>query len=120
MQARSASALPPRDSERWRGDTDVNVIFASLDPTKDPNNQGRKLDFLNGKTDDAIYNPHALQQPVSPYEVLAGSIISASLISGLNSDLPGLVIAQVTENVFDSVSGRILLDSAGVKADRKL
>ncbi len=85
----------------------------SLDPTKDPNNQGRKLDFLSGKTDDAIYNPHALQQPVSPYEVLAGSIISASLISGLNSDLPGLVIAQVTEPVYDSVSGGTLLIPQG-------
>jgi type IV secretion system protein VirB10 len=85
----------------------------SLDPTKDPNNQGRKLDFLNGKADDAIYNPHALQQPVSPYEVMAGSIISASLISGLNSDLPGLVIAQVTEPVFDTVSGGTLLVPQG-------
>ena len=85
----------------------------SLDPTKDPNNQGRKLDFLNGKADDAIYNPHALQQPVSPYEVIAGSIISASLISGLNSDLPGLIIAQVTEPVFDTVSGGTLLIPQG-------
>jgi len=80
----------------------------SLDPTKDPNNQGRKLDFLNGKTDDAVYNAHALQQPLSPYEVMAGSIIPASLISGLNSDLPGLVIAQVTEPVYCS------LDTAAV------
>lgn len=37
----------------------------SLDPTKDPNSQGRKLDFLSSKSDDAIYNPHALQQPTS-------------------------------------------------------
>jgi len=80
----------------------------SLDPTKDPNNQGRKLDFLNSKTDDAIYNPHALQQPLSPYEVMAGSIIPASLISGINSDLPGLIIAQVTEPVYCS------LDTAAV------
>jgi type IV secretion system protein VirB10 len=85
----------------------------SFDPTKDPNGQGRKLDFLNGKADDAIYNPHALQQPISPFEVMAGSIISASLISGLNSDLPGLVIAQVTEPVFDTVSGGTLLIPQG-------
>jgi type IV secretion system protein VirB10 len=50
---------------------------------------------------------------VSPYEVLAGSIISASLISGLNSNLPGLVIAQVTEPVYDSVSGGTLLIPQG-------
>lgn len=85
----------------------------SLDPAKDPNAQGRKLDFINAKADEAIINPHALQPPASPYEVLAGSIISASLISGLNSDLPGLVVAQVTENVFDTVTGTILLIPQG-------
>ncbi|MDE2184546.1 MAG: TrbI/VirB10 family protein [Alphaproteobacteria bacterium] len=80
----------------------------SLDPMKDPNDQVRKLDFLSGKVDDAIYNPHTLQQPASPYEVMAGSVISASLISGLNSDLPGLVIAQVTEPVYCSVWGTVV------------
>src|SRR3546814_11674231 len=48
-----------------------------------------------------------------PYTTLfrsqAGSVIAASLITGLNSDLPGLVTAQVTENVYDSVTGRTLL-----------
>jgi type IV secretion system protein VirB10 len=85
----------------------------NLDPTRDQNAQQRKLDFLNGKPEKDIYDPHALQQPVSPYEVLAGSIISASLITGLNSDLPGLVVAQVTENVFDSVKGQTLLIPQG-------
>lgn len=85
----------------------------SLDPARDPNDQGHKLDFLNHKSDDTIYNPHALQQPVSPYEVMAGTIISASLISGLNSDLPGLVIAQVTANIFDTQTGHILLVPQG-------
>jgi type IV secretion system protein VirB10 len=44
---------------------------------------------------------------------MAGTIISASLVTGLNSDLPGFVIAQVTENVYDSVSGRYLLVPQG-------
>ncbi len=85
----------------------------NLDLERDQNNQQRKLDFLNSKTEPAIYNPHSLQQPVSPYEVLAGSIISASLITGLNSDLPGLAVAQVTENVYDSVTGQTLLIPQG-------
>ncbi len=84
----------------------------SLDPAHDPNDQGHKLDFINHKTDDAVLNPHGLQKPVSPYEVMAGTVISASLISGLNSDLPGLVIAQVTANVSD-LSGRIILIPQG-------
>lgn len=85
----------------------------SLDPLRDQNGQQRKVDFVNGKPDKAIYNPHSLQRPVSPYEVLAGSIVSASLITGLNSDLPGLVVAQVTENVYDTATGRFLLIPQG-------
>ena len=46
---------------------------------------------------------------MSPNTLLAGSVIAASLITGLNSDLPGMVTAQVTQNTYDTVTGRILL-----------
>lgn len=69
----------------------------------------RKLTFLRSGPEKDIYNPHGLQTPVSPYQLMAGTVIAASLVTGLNSDLPGFVIAQVTENIFDSVSGRFLL-----------
>ena len=65
-----------------------------------------------------IYNPHALQTPVSPYQVMAGSVIAASLITGIDSDLPGLVAAQVTENVYDTVTGRTLLIPQGARLIR--
>ena len=84
-----------------------------LDLQSDQNLQGRKLDFLNQDVDADIYNPHALQDPASPYQVMAGTIIAASLVTGINSDLPGRVIAQVTENVYDTVSGRYLLIPQG-------
>src|SRR5690606_11097884 len=51
----------------------------------------------------------------SPYQVMAGSVIAASLVTGLNSDLPGAVVAQVTENVYDSVTGRTLLIPQGAR-----
>lgn len=73
----------------------------------------RKLTFLRSGPDKEIYNPHGLQTPASPYQLMAGTIISASLVSGLNSDLPGFVIAQVTENIFDTVSGHFLLIPQG-------
>jgi type IV secretion system protein VirB10 len=85
----------------------------ALDPDKDQNNQQRKLDFLNQRDASGIYNRHALQTPISPYQVMAGSVIAASLITGVNSDLPGEVTAQVTENVYDSVTGQILLIPQG-------
>ena len=65
--------------------------------------------------DDPDYLGSAVKNPVSPYELQAGSIIPAVLITGINSDLPGQIIAQVTENIYDSVSGNNLLISQGTK-----
>ncbi len=69
----------------------------------------RRLTFLRSRPEKEIYNPHGLQTPASPYQLMAGTVIAASLVTGLNSDLPGFVIAQVTENIFDTVTGRFLL-----------
>lgn len=84
-----------------------------LDLENDQNLQGRKLDFLNQGVDAEIYNPHVLQDPASLYQVMAGTVIAASLVTGINSDLPGRVIAQVTENVYDTVLGSYLLIPQG-------
>jgi len=65
--------------------------------------------------EDADVDAHRLRGPASPYLLSAGSIISASLITGLRSDLPGLVTAQVTENVYDSPTGQILLVPQGAR-----
>lgn len=86
-----------------------------LDPVRDPGGQQRKAAFLGDKGTTGDINPHALVPSVSPYMLTAGSIIAASLITGLNSDLPGLVTAQVTENAYDSVTGRILLIPQGAR-----
>jgi len=101
----TAGELPPT--------TDASRL--NLDLERDQNNQQRKLDFLNQPVEKSIYNPHALQTPASPYQVMAGSIIAASLVTGLNSDLPGAVVAQVTENVYDSVTDRTLLIPQGAR-----
>jgi len=65
--------------------------------------------FVSSLNDQEVYNPHSLRTPVSPYQVMAGTIIPASLVTGLNSDLPGQVIAQITENVYDTPTGQHLL-----------
>jgi type IV secretion system protein VirB10 len=75
--------------------------------------QKRKLTFLKAGPEKEIYNPHGLQTPVSVYQLMAGTVIAASLVTGLNSDLPGFVIAQVTEHVYDTVTGRFLLVPQG-------
>ena len=84
-------------------------------PASDRQGQARKLAFLTEPPSAAIYNPHGVQTPASPYQVMAGTLIAASLITGINSDLPGFVIAQVTENVYDTVTGRHLLIPQGAR-----
>ncbi len=79
------------------------------------NGQSHKEGFLNGRIDQAIYSPQRVQTPRSPYQLMAGAVIAAALITGLNSDLPGQVVAQVTEDVYDTVAGRFLLVPQGTR-----
>ncbi|GGE05891.1 conjugal transfer protein TrbI [Tsuneonella deserti] len=87
----------------------------ALDPQRDPNAQARKADFMAGLDRGGDVNPHGVQAAASPHLLSAGHVIPASLITGLRSDLPGLVIAQVTERVFDSQTGRVLLIPQGTR-----
>jgi type IV secretory pathway VirB10-like protein len=101
-----------RAAERARA-----IAVGDLDGLANDNSsdQTRKLSFLKSGPEKDIYNPHRLQKPASPYQLMAGTIIAASMVSGLNSDLPGFVIAQVTEHVYDTVSGRHLLVPQGAR-----
>ena len=74
-----------------------------------------KLAFLNGSVDRRTTSPDRVQPAASQYVVQAGSIIPAALITGLRSDLPGQVTAQVTEDVYDSPTGKILLIPQGAR-----
>ena len=95
-----------------RSPTDSQARSASSSAA-DPNGQAHKRDFVSAKDGSSVINPHKLAEPASPYMLSAGSIIAASLITGLRSDLPGLVTAQVTENAYDSVTGRNVLIPQG-------
>jgi type IV secretory pathway VirB10-like protein len=59
--------------------------------------------------------PTVVRGPVSQYEVKAGTIIPAVLLTGPNSDLPGQLIAQVRESVFDTETGVYLLVPQGAR-----
>lgn len=85
----------------------------SFDPARDPGNQQRTADFLGSAGNREDVNLHALTRAPSPYTLSAGSVIAASLITGINSDLPGFITAQVTQNAYDSVTGRTLLIPQG-------
>jgi len=107
MDAPAAATAP--------GSGDGTAPKPALDPTNDPNAQGRKEAFVRTLDPRGDVNPHAVTPLSSPYTLSAGSVISASLITGLRSDLPGLVTAQVTENTYDSATGQILLIPQGAR-----
>lgn len=87
----------------------------ALDPNADPNAQQRKTDFVASQDKGGDVKPYRLTAAPSPYLLSAGSVIAASLITGLRSDLPGIVTAQITENVYDSPTGKILLVPQGAR-----
>lgn len=81
------------------------------------NNVQGKMDFLKSSDEDDtdIYNPHEITGMLSKYEVQAGSLIPAALITSVNTSLPGDIVAQVRQDIYDSVSGRFLLIPKGSK-----
>jgi type IV secretion system protein VirB10 len=84
-----------------------------LDTGAAQNMQDRKLAFVNAEADRRTVSADRVEEKASPYILQAGSVISAALITGIKSDLPGSITAQVTENVYDSPTGSHLLIPQG-------
>ena len=81
----------------------------------DPNGQEAKDAFFNQDLKDLGYLPNQVMAPLSPFELKRGSVIPATLITGINSDLPGRIISQVSQHVFDSATGHHLLIPQGTR-----
>ena len=81
----------------------------------DVNGQRSKEDFFNADLRDLGYLPNKVVPQQSRYELKRGSVIPATLITGVNSDLPGRITAQVSQNVYDSATGHHLLIPQGTK-----
>ncbi len=133
VQAAREQALAARTSGPFFGGPPAMIASAGSDPVtlarpiaasagaaaepaaaevQPANGQAAKRHFAaSARTDDYLTNP--LQPALSPWEVKAGSIISAALVTAINSDLPGQVIAQVTEPVYDHKTGRTVLIPQG-------
>ncbi|NTG45776.1 TrbI/VirB10 family protein [Agrobacterium rhizogenes] len=95
------------------GNTTPNL--AGLDQAGTPTAQDRQAAFLNAAVDRRTVAADRVMPPASPYVLQAGSVISGALITGIRSDLPGQITAQVTENIYDSPTGRILLVPQGTR-----
>ena len=89
--------------------------LAGLDLSGQPATQDRHLAFLNGPVDRQTVAMDRITAPASPYILQAGAVIPAAMITGIRSDLPGQIIAQVTEPVYDSPTGSLLLIPQGTR-----
>jgi type IV secretory pathway VirB10-like protein len=108
--ASSAEAAPPS------GAASANPAANATQPAGAAQNmQSSKRAFLAAPTDKKAVSDDRLLAPPSPYVVQSGSVIAGALITGLESDLPGQITAQVTENVYDSPTGHTLLIPQGAR-----
>lgn len=88
---------------------------SGLNSRDNVNRQDEKINFLNSKANSEVVLNQKIKKPVSPYQLMAGTIIPGVLISGINSDLPGKITGQVSQDVYDSVKGAHKLIPVGTK-----
>ncbi|PSJ57475.1 TrbI/VirB10 family protein [Kumtagia ephedrae] len=113
-ETRTASATPSQTTPGALPSPDLTSLGLAPPPTT-PTAQDRQNAFLNAAADRRTVAPDRVAAPVSPNVLQAGAVISAALITGIRSDLPGQITAQVTENIYDSPTGRILLVPQGTR-----
>jgi type IV secretory pathway VirB10-like protein len=94
--------------------TDLTSLGLAPQPAT-PSAQDRQLAFLNQTPDKRTVAPDRVAAPASTNVLQAGAVISAAIITGIRSDLPGQITAQVTENIYDSPTGKILLIPQGTR-----
>ena len=117
----AAASEPGESATARRASNPANDLYASamrsglLGQDPDPNGQIAKDAFFNQDIKELGYLPGRVVPQFSHYELKRGSVIPAILISGLNSDLPGRITAQVSQNVYDSATGDQLLIPQGAK-----
>lgn len=114
-EARPAGSGPPaQPTMSLAPEADLASLGLAPQPTT-PTAQDRQLAFLNQMPDKRMVSPDRVAAAASKNVLQAGAVIAAALITGIRSDLPGQITAQVTENVFDSPTGKILLVPQGTR-----
>jgi len=108
---------PPDPETTARG---APILFGAAGANRsaaagDAPGDGSRAAFLASQRGDGEQLGSPMTPPRSRYELIGGSVIAAALVTELNSDLPGRVIAQVTANVYDTVSGEHLLIPQGAR-----
>ncbi|WP_292724237.1 TrbI/VirB10 family protein [Mesorhizobium sp.] len=107
FQTRSATATGLPTLQPALGGTAPNLAGAGT--------QDKQLAFLNADVDRRTVAPDRVTAAASPYVLQAGSVIPAALITGIRSDLPGQITAQVTQQIYDSPTGSLLIIPQGTR-----
>lgn len=106
VQTNAPSYSPPLSGQPNRPVAEAN----------DVNGQAAKAAFLKKQAPESSNLLATTREaPLSPYEIRAGTVIPAVMIGGVNSDLPGQLLGQVSENVYDTATGQHLLIPQGAK-----
>jgi type IV secretory pathway VirB10-like protein len=103
----------PSDDEKWRHDQ--LMLARQAPPMVKTVHDHSALEVAQAGSNGTSAYPQGvtLHPPAAPYSVMAGSIVAALLITGINSDIPGPIVAQVSQNVFDTATGKSLLIPQG-------
>lgn len=113
-ETRTAAATPSQATPGAQPIPDLTGLGLAPPPAT-PTAQDRQNAFLNAAADRRTVAADRVVPPASPNILQAGAVISAALITGIRSDLPGQITAQVTENIYDSPTGSILLVPQGTR-----
>lgn len=115
MDAARTSGLFFQTRPGAQGGAGLGGVGTVLSGAAEAAGQDRQQAFRNGSVDRQIVAADRIAAPASPYILQAGSVIPAALITGIRSDLPGQITAQVTQNVYDSPTGSLLLIPQGTR-----
>ena len=113
-ETRAGGATTPAPAASAPAIPDLASLGLAPQPAT-PTAQDRQNAFLNAAADRRTVAPDRVTAPASPNILQAGAVISAALLTGIRSDLPGQITAQVTENIYDSPTGRVLLVPQGTR-----
>jgi type IV secretion system protein VirB10 len=115
---RSPPSLSGQIAALYAASASRQQFLANDEGEADINRAAEKRSFLADRDPQSRsenYLPSGREAPVSPYEIKAGTVIPAIMVGGISSDLPGQIIGQVRENIYDTATGRYVLIPQGAK-----
>ena len=102
------------DTASYTNDLDyLKYLTSEINQTADPNMQKEKKQFLKNAAVQNFVLKEPLTPSISKYEVKTGTYIPITLVGGINSDLPGNLVAIVREDIYDTNTGTVKVIPAG-------